>query len=208
MVRILPADGPTADDAKLTATPSTSSSSTSPDASTSPTDAPVLLSQLTVHCAIGEQRSGANDTIYPTTNRLTSDTEDNLSIAHWFGEARERSDEETEGLKRITYEVVETAQPLGMSIARARLASPSSSSSSTTPLIIIVGRGRKNAQSHHSELSSYIKSNLEVVKGGIAGSSEVRRCLGDLGTAYLVSGLGEGVLVLQSAVGASRGKDV
>lgn len=205
VVRILPADGPTADDAKLSSTPSTASH----EPSTSTSDAPVLLSQLTVHSAIGESRSGANDTIYPTTNRLTSDSEDNLSVDHWFGEQRERSDRETEGLKRIRFEVVETAQPLGMSIARAKLASPSTSTcSNTTPLIIIVGRGRKDAQSHHAELTTLIKENLEVVKSGIAGSSEVRRCLGDLGTAYLVSGVGEAVLVLQSAVGASRGKDV
>lgn len=204
ILRILPADSPTADDAKLTATPST----TSNDKETTTTDAPVLLSQLTVHSAIGESRSGATDTIYPTQNRLTSDTADNLSIAHWFGSERERSDREAEGLARIRFEVVETSQPLGMSIARAKSLSAPSTASSTSPLIVVVGRGRKDAQSHHAELSTFIKSNLETVKKGICGSSEVRRCLGDLATAYLVSGAGEAVLVLQSAAGGMRGQDV
>lgn len=101
-------------------------------------------------------------------------------------------------MTRINYSTITTSQPLHLSIARARATALDHSS---IPMTIIVGRGRRDARSHHVELGQYLKSNLETVQSGMANSSEVRRSLGDLGVAYLVSEkeVGGSVLVVQSA---------
>lgn len=169
---------------------STSEDSAALDKSDS-TEIPAIFSQLTV------QGGNATDTLYPAQNQLLSDTADNVAIAHWFGEALDstRSVAVKAGLARIDYSTLSTSQPLHTSLARSLLVT---STKLNMPTIIIVGRGRRDAPSYTVELANYLKDNLDAVQGSIATSSEVRRSLGDLGVAYLVSGTGNSMLVVQS----------
>lgn len=160
---------------------------------------PILFSQLTVRGG-----GGATDTIYPTHAGLDSETADNLALSHYFdSSSTPRPKVIEEGLARISYQTLSSSQPLHLSIARARAAA----SASQVPFIVVAGRGRRDAISHSRELAAFLKANLEAVQSGIAGSTEVRRSLGDLGVAYLVSGVGNGVLVVQKAGGGGRVKD-
>jgi hypothetical protein len=76
------------------------------------------------------------------------------------------------------------------------------------PLVVLVGRGRRAARSHTRELAEFLKSNLEAVQSSIAASSEVRRSLGDLAVAYLVSNVGNSLFVIQSAATSGGNAEV
>lgn len=130
--------------------------------------------------------------VYPTQHDLTSDTADALTLAKYFGESPSHITPAV--TYRLTYVPLTTAQPLHLTIARARAALTPG-----TPLVLVAGRSRRGAPSHTHELADYLKENLEAVSSGIANSSEVRRSLGDVGTAYLVSGVGHSLFVVQSA---------
>lgn len=93
--------------------------------------------------------------------------------------------------------------PLHLTIARLRAVASSTSS----PLTVLTGRSRRDAPSHTHELASYLKNNLEQVQQGLCASSEVRRSLGDLGTAFFVSGVGANLLVVQAGMGGAAAKD-
>lgn len=192
VVRILPSAEATAED---NASKHKASGSIAEGSSEASQESPILLSQLTVH------GGGATDTIYPAHNDPHSDSADNISIYRWFDASSSsatpsiHSHEVQDALTRINYTSLSSVQPLHMTIARAR----ATASSQSIPLTIVVGRGRRDARSHTIELASFLKSNMEAVQAGIASSSEVRRSMGDLGVAYLVSGVGNSVLVVQSA---------
>jgi hypothetical protein len=183
IIRIIPTESTAVDENELDKSATTSSDIA----------VPAIFSQLTV------QGGTATDTLYPAQNQLMSDTADNVALAYWFDEAgaSTRSTAVRAGLARINYSTLSTAQPLHTSISSALTASQSSSA----PTIVVVGRGRRDAPSYTIELASYLKDNLEAVQGSIAASSEVRRSIGDLGVGYLVSGVGNSLLVLQSKGG-------
>ncbi|ORY43580.1 Sodium/hydrogen exchanger family-domain-containing protein [Leucosporidium creatinivorum] len=151
---------------------------------------PILFSQLTV------QGGGATDTVYPTIHHdIESDTADSLAFTQHL----------TPLPPRINFAPLSTALPLHLTLARARALS----SSLSVPLTILTGRSRRDAPSHTNELATYLKANLEAVQQGLCASSEVRRSLGDLGTAYCVSGVGANLLVVQAGLsGVGKSKDV
>lgn len=184
ILRVIRTDSPTNDDASL-------DTSANKEGSSHDLDVPNLLSSLTV------QGSSAVDTVYPAQNQLTSDTADDLALAHRFEPSTTRAAAVQAGLTRIKYSTVSTSQPLHTSLAKAQ----SVARNLAVPLVVVAGRGRVNATSHRHELATYLKSHLEVAQSGIAASSEVRRSLGDLGTAYLVAGVGHSLLVLQRSGG-------
>lgn len=126
---------------------------------------------------------------------LPSETADTLALAKHL----------TPIPSRITYFSLTTSLPLHMTLARLRtiaLTLPPA-----TPLTVLLGRSRRDAPSHTAELATYLKANLERVQGGICASSEVRRSLGDVGTAVLVAGVGEGNLLVVQAGNGVKGKD-
>jgi len=183
VVRLIPAEQLTADDFATLQTTRDTSGPSEPDV---PFAAQLSLS------------GGMTDTLYPTQNRVASETADNLAIAHWFEQSDgSRTQAEQDGLSRITFASVGTAQPLHMSVARAEEAARKASG----PMVVIVGRGRRDAASHTAELSTFLKRNSGAVQSSIANSSEVRKSLGDLAVAYLAAGVGNSLLVLQSVLG-------
>ena len=110
-----------------------------------------------------------------------------------------------DGLTRISFSTVSTVQPLHTSVARAEAAARDHGA----PLVVVAGRGRRDAKSHQRELADFLKTRIELVQSSIANSSEVRRSLGDLAVAYLVSGVGSSLLVVQSALpGLAQSKAV
>lgn len=164
-------------------------------ASTGP-QSPVL--QYTVHAG-----HNTGDTIYgaqSTENQLQSDTADNLI---WNKHSTQGGDKETlEGArKRMTFKVVNTSSPLRESLAQA--ATEMQMSSTNNSLMIVTGRSRRAAPSHSTELQQYLKEHVvsksgEVGSLGIAASSDVRKTLGDIASAIVVSGSASSLLVVQS----------
>ncbi|KAM0792622.1 hypothetical protein ACM66B_005282 [Microbotryomycetes sp. NB124-2] len=147
-------------------------------------DAPILFSQLTI------QGSGAVDTVYPDMQHdLTSETADNILWSKLMSTAN----------SRLSLSTVSTAMPLHLTTARLRAVSTSLASESVRPsLVVMSGRGRRDAPSHSRELAEYLKLNIDRVQSSVCANSDVRRSLGDVGTACFVSGLGDQLLVVQA----------
>lgn len=168
-----------------------------------------MLSQLTVQGNSGAQDTGESQSailsdqalmtltlpaVYPAMVNLDSDSADEQLFETLLSPAP----------ARITVTSLSTAQPLHMSVARLRATSQSNLANVT----VFAGRSRRDAPSHTLELAAYLKNNLESVQASICASSEVRRSLGDLGTAYVVSGQVDNVLVVQahSSAGVVKAK--
>lgn len=181
IIRIERSAEPTSEDLGLLPTKEGSLTSSSSD------DMPVM-NQLTI------QGGGATDTIYPARGTVESSSSDSILLAKYFTPSSTRSPSLVAALSRIAYSTVHTSSPLHLSLSRSKALSKSLPSS--TPLIIISGRSRRDAPSHTVELNTYLKSNLERVSSSLASSSEVRRSLGDAGTAYFIEGIGS-LLVVQ-----------
>lgn len=171
--------------------------------STEADDAPVLLSQFTVGAG-----GSAVDTVYPAQNRLSSESADTIALQHWFSvepsAAGAHPEAVQDAIRRIEFTTVASSQPLHLSVTHAS----AYVASSNTPTTIVVGRSRQDAPSHSNELALFLKSNVDTL--GLAGSSEVRRCLGDLGSALVAARIEgvAGVLVLQSGSLSGTRRDV
>lgn len=157
---------------------------------------------------------GAQDTVYGgaaqgTQHRLASDTADNLALARYFPSAMlEESDGEEStarpllpaAMARIAFETVSTSTPLKTTLLKLA----SLASASKDAVLVIAGRSRHSAPTHRVELEQYLKEKVVSGQGihtlGIAASSEVRKTLGDVGSAVVVSGEAGSVLVLQSVI--------
>lgn len=97
-----------------------------------------------------------------------------------------------EALTRISFEEVSTPFPLRASLDKvSTLVASGAPSSGTEVLIAMVGRGRRMAvESHEHELQKVLESsNID---------RDVRRTVGDVGTAFIVAS-DVGILVLQAA---------
>ncbi|KAG9028794.1 K(+)/H(+) antiporter [Tulasnella sp. JGI-2019a] len=155
-----------------------------------------ITSQNTVHSI-----RGFPDTIYPnvtTQTRLESDTADNIC---WLKYAPHDSSRTAPGpahspmvqsaLARVTFNTVESAAPLSQLIQR------------TTDLaagkrtIVVAGRGKRLAvTSHQDEMSTILGSGAD---SAASLGSEMRKTLGDVSTALVVSGVPAGLLVMQAS---------
>jgi len=184
------------------------------------------INQLTLGAGLGGQ-----DTVYAgvhtTQHRLASDTADNIALAMYFPSTvlSESADGTTSTatpalahvLSRVDFRRVESSTPLKTTL----LTLESLSLAYEKSVLTVVGRSRHSAPTHRVELESYLKEKvLAPAPGsngtshgglqnlGIAASSEVRKTLGDVGSALIVSGYANSVLVLQGAVKGEIAKDV
>jgi len=186
--------------------------STSGKASAASTSAPQGLTQFTIHGA----GAGA-DTFYgqqTTQLALESDTADNLALSRYFSDSSTAVSSTLSpltqlALSRITYSIAETIAPLRASVDFAKAAVSASPRSS---LLVVVGRGRRGAASHREELTSLLKDHVKNSGGsvsslGMIASTEVRKTLGDAASAYVVAGVGRGLLLLQAASSSAAGSD-
>ncbi|KAJ8295666.1 K(+)/H(+) antiporter 1 [Rhodotorula toruloides] len=144
---------------------------------------------------------GANtgDTVYPTlatgaARGVQSETEDDVLLARFFGSNTDDSSTRLDASvrDRIDYSTVSSSQPLHFALARlasvrATLHSSTLSSGSRIPLVVFAGRGRRDAPSHKSELTTLLKERAGSVYRSIVAASEVRRALGDTATALVLS---------------------
>lgn len=131
------------------------------------------------------------DTVYPGADSLQSESADTVAIEL----ARVAISED--GLA-VSLEPCSTAFPLQTCLSRLRKAADAAPDARLTT---VVGRGRVGALSHRKELVALL-ANVGGASLGVARSSEVRRSLGEVGTAVLVGGSGSNLLILQSRLTA------
>ena len=136
------------------------------------------------------------DTIYSQHDahmRSQSETVDDITWDLYAGgEMNELSEVLKEALTRVEFAEVGTPKPLHAIVGRVNDVVDVMSERKTR-VVVMVGRSRRLAvEDHTTELR-------EVLQNGKPVGGEVRRTIGDVGTALVVSGVRAGVVVLQAA---------
>ena len=138
------------------------------------------------------------DTVYAqhnTLTRLESDTADDIAWGLYAegGEAADGLSEVVrEALTRVEFLEMRTPKPLHTIVRRVNEIADEVSQKKAR-VMVMVGRSRRLAvEDHTQELK-------EVLRGGKPIGGEVKRTIGDVGTALVVSGVKAGVVVLQAA---------
>ncbi|BGP38234.1 K(+)/H(+) antiporter [Rhodotorula kratochvilovae] len=161
--------------------------------------------------------TAGGDTLYPTVGAggggcggggagaaIQSETEDDVLLSRLFPSGADGAPE------RVHFETVRSAQPLSHALARlgALRASLKAAPGARVPLVVFAGRGRRDAPSHAGELRALLAAQREKVGRSVVAAGEVRRALGDVGSAVVLAGEGEGaderVVVVQR--GGKRGR--
>ncbi|KAK4699712.1 hypothetical protein P7C70_g6544, partial [Phenoliferia sp. Uapishka_3] len=132
---------------------------------------------------------GVGDTIYPGANESPLQSESNDDVALELARLLILDD----ALPISLATNLGTTGPLGTCLERLKLAADANPNARITA---VAGRGRVGAPSHRMELAAFLSGKESEL--GVARSSEVRRCLGEVGTAILVGGAGSNLFVLQS----------
>ena len=126
---------------------------------------------------------------------MQSETADNILWARYAdgrGSNAERksinSNSSSSARPNIEFTTLSSAIPLQASIQSAtHIALPS------TTVFIVTGRSRRLAvENHRQELQELMQEHEHV-------GSEVRKTIGDVATAFVVAGVGSGIVVLQAA---------
>ncbi|KAI9447249.1 Sodium/hydrogen exchanger family-domain-containing protein [Russula earlei] len=135
---------------------------------------------------------GFQDTMYgnvTTHTRLQSETADEITWARYATPASSGEDARhpfCDALSRVSFEEIPSPTPLHAALYRARLLSLQH------PVAIVVGRSRRLAvEDHHAELRT-----LETGHGAVR--SDVRKTVGDVGTAFVMAGIDANLLVMQA----------
>jgi len=158
--------------------------------------------------------AGIPDTVYGqhnTETRMQSDTADNIIWARYTTPPpASNSDRESthsavpsSARPQIDFKTLSTPIPLHAAIQEATEAIYLSKmmqiptvpipTSTTTKLIVVTGRSRRLAvENHRNELKELMGEHEYV-------GAEVRKTIGDVGTAFVVAGVGSGVVVVQAA---------
>ena len=137
------------------------------------------------------------DTVYPQHNthtRLQSEAADDVTWGLYAGgrEADGVSEVTKEALTRVEFLEMRTTRPLHAVVGRVGEIVDGMSERKTR-VLVMVGRSRRLAvEDHTAELREMFQNRKSI--GG-----EVRRTIGDVGTALVVSGVKAGVVVLQAA---------
>lgn len=140
------------------------------------------------------------DTVYgyqSTQTRLASDTADDLVWGRYTSKISDAALREAVG--RINFSEERSNNPLHfVQTLAANLRSQSvRSRSGSRRLLIVAGRSRRMAaESHAAELKQLLSENHTSIGG------EATKTLGDVGTAIISGGVGEGILVVQAKVTA------
>ena len=139
---------------------------------------------------------------------MQSETADYLTWMRYTGPQKDSSSVSSANLSRIEFRELGTPIPLHAAIQEANLLAESHGSGKGRGkegrLLVVTGRSRRLAvESHRNEL----KELLEEYGSG-SGSwsgpygrvgSDVRKTLGDVASAFVLAGVGSGVLVMQAA---------
>lgn len=153
---------------------------------------------MTTYPYLIQKIAGFPDTIYGhqnTQTRLESETTDNII---WFRYANAgnsdaddksiNSDASSSARSRIKFTTLNSPTPLHAVIEHAaRIALPS------VKLFVFTGRSRRLAvENHRKELHDLMQEHGHV-------GTEVKKTVGDVATAFVVAGVGSGIVVLQAA---------
>ena len=149
------------------------------------------------HPTIPYTVTSAMDTVYPQQNthtRLQNETADDISWGLYAGggEADGLSEVTREALTRIEFVEMGTPKPLHAIVGRVGEIVDGMSERKTR-VLVMVGRSRRLAVEDHTAELREMMYNRKPIGG------EVRRTIGDVGTALVVSGVKAGVVVLQAA---------
>lgn len=140
------------------------------------------------------------DTVYAnatTQTRLQSETADNIAWSRYTHTSVSADPTLAPALSRMDFSDVGTPEPLRYTIKQA-LGMSRSVVDERGRLLILAGRSRRLAvENHHAELKSVMEEH-----GGLA--NEVKRTVGDVATALVVSGCQASLIVFQASVSADR----
>ena len=134
------------------------------------------------------------DTMYghaTTQTRLQSQTANGITWARYTSTSTSTtpSPEGGEALSRVTFEELASPDPLHAALHRVRML--------PRPVVVVVGRSRRLAvEDYHAELRA-----LEAVHGAARVHSDVRKTIGDVGTAFVMTGIDANLLVMQASSG-------
>ena len=125
-----------------------------------------------------------------TQTRLQSETADSIIWARYATTMPLSSVENTHHHGRATFAEIKSPTPLHAALQRARLLQQHPH----RPVMVIVGRSRRLAVGdHRAELRT-----LETEHGG-AVRADVRKTVGDVGTAFVMAGIDTNLLVMQAS---------
>lgn len=141
--------------------------------------------------------TGFPDTVYgnaTTQTRMQSETADSIVWSRYASrEARQTQDTRlSSALARIDFQEVRTPLPLHTIIQHANRIFDTAAVERTR-LLIVAGRSRRLAvENHHAELKELMQEHGAV-------GSEVKKTVGDVATAFVVSGCNAGLIVMQAS---------
>lgn len=138
---------------------------------------------------------GFPDTVYghaTTQIRLQSETADNVTWSNYTSYSTEESTRLTDALTRINFLQLATPIPLH-AIVESATSHVESLMEKSSHLLIVAGRSRRlAAENHQQELKQLMDEHGNV-------GNEVKKTVGDVATAFLVSGCKAGIVVVQAA---------
>jgi len=149
--------------------------------------------------------TGFPDTMYgnlTTQTRMQSETADGISWARYAAAppAAEQRSYIRNALLRATFEDLASPTPLHATLQRVRLMQQQQQQQQeqqnhSSSIIVVVGRSRRLAvEDHHAELRT-----LETEYGSSSVRADVRKTVGDVGTAFVMAGIDTNLLVMQSS---------
>ena len=137
--------------------------------------------------------AGFPDTVYEQQNteiRMQSDTADNVAWARYAPASASDTKSALSTNPHVEFKHLLTPIPLHAAIQEATAVALSSSGSK---FVVVTGRSRRLAvENHRAELRTLMNEHSHV-------GAEVRKTVGDVATAFVVAGVGSGVVVVQSA---------
>ena len=138
-----------------------------------------------------------------TQTRLQSETADAICWARYAASAEQGHNNNTQelsrdALSRATFEELASPTPLHATLHRVRLIQQEQQqhSSAAAAVVVVIGRSRRMAvEDHHAELRE-----LETTEYGAGASvrADVRKTVGDVGTAFVMAGIDANMLVMQA----------
>ncbi|KAI0040269.1 hypothetical protein FA95DRAFT_1527812 [Auriscalpium vulgare] len=137
--------------------------------------------------------TGFPDTVYGHANtqtRLQSETADSILWAKYASPTSDASSDPAlaPALARIDFQELATPVPLHAAVQQAR-----GVAAERSRVLVVMGRSRRLAvESHHQELKELTNEH-----GGVG--SEVKKTVGDVATAFILSGVNAGLVVMQAA---------
>ncbi|GAA5971654.1 hypothetical protein JCM11641_000674 [Rhodosporidiobolus odoratus] len=207
VLRLTRAPEPTDDDRKTFAT----AEGTLEPSLTALSSPPVTREDAPLFTVAGTHASGGGgfaDTVYATNagtqaggdgaagHGLQSESADEALLARFFDLSSPSPSSPSplaEATRaRISYTTASTASPLRFSASHVSNLRTHLLISSRIPLLHLIGRGRRDAQSHTAELSQLLKEHEGRVRKSVLVGSEVRRAVGDAAVAVLLLAGGEG----------------